>query len=132
MKKGLVYAFIVMVILCCLGGCGEDYETDEPIRTVLAAGEEDAWEVEGGLDWPQWRGVRRDGISLEEGLVNEWSEAGPVEVWRSPLGDGYSALSVTNGRVFTLFQTGAEYVVALDALTGEEIWKTRYRNCNSK
>jgi hypothetical protein len=28
-------------------------------------------------DWPQWRGVNRDGHSAERGLLQEWPAAGP-------------------------------------------------------
>ena len=45
-------------------------------------------------DWPQFRGVNRDGVSAETGLLKQWPEKGPKEVWRKPLGAGYSSISV--------------------------------------
>src|SRR4051812_47288887 len=37
-----------------------------------------------GLDWPQWRGPNRDGVSTETGLLETWPEAGPKVLWRQP------------------------------------------------
>ncbi|MCS6851212.1 MAG: PQQ-like beta-propeller repeat protein [Gemmataceae bacterium] len=78
-------------------------------------------------DWPQWRGPRRDGLSLETGLLDRWPEAGPKLVWQAPVGAGYSALAVADGRAITLFQDGdSEAVVCWDAETGKERWRFRY------
>ena len=30
-----------------------------------------------GLDWPQWRGPERNGISRETGLAAQWPASGP-------------------------------------------------------
>lgn len=77
-------------------------------------------------DWPQFRGSHGDGISRETGLLTDWPAAGPRELWRRPLGEGYSGLSVVAGKLYTLYADGSsELVVALDADTGEEIWRHR-------
>jgi len=34
-----------------------------------------------GGDWPQWRGPNRDGISKETGLLKQWPEGGPKQLW---------------------------------------------------
>ncbi|MCH8859190.1 MAG: PQQ-like beta-propeller repeat protein [Proteobacteria bacterium] len=76
-------------------------------------------------DWPQYRGPSQDGISSETGLLASWPEGGPEEVWRVSLGAGYSAVSIADGKLYTMYNgDGAEWVVCLDANTGEEIWKT--------
>ena len=54
-------------------------------------------------DWPQFRGHHRDGMSPATGLLDSWPEGGPKELWRKPLGEGYSAISVTGGRLYTMF-----------------------------
>src|SRR5262245_55555994 len=78
------------------------------------------------LDWPQWRGPNRDGISSETGLLKTWPEGGPKVVWTSPIGDGYSAVAITKGRIFTMDSKGTdEYVVCLDQASGKEIWRTK-------
>ena len=77
-------------------------------------------------DWPQWRGSQRDGKSPETGLIQKWPEGGPPRVWKAEgLGDGYSTVAVSQGRIFTLGQRGdAEYVMALDEATGKKVWET--------
>lgn len=78
----------------------------------------------GGNDWPQWRGPNRDGISKETGILKTWSENGPKVLWSAPSGDGYSGISVTNGRLYTMYGQGSDEVaVCLDAATGKELWR---------
>ena len=51
-------------------------------------------------DWPTWRGLARDGISQETGLLTEWPPAGPSVAWEnSDLGGGYASVSVAAGKV---------------------------------
>lgn len=76
------------------------------------------------VDWPQFRGPNRDGISRESGLVQAWSTEGPKVVWKAPIGDGYSAISVSGTRLYTMFSQGDDELVAsFDATTGKEIWR---------
>jgi outer membrane protein assembly factor BamB len=78
-------------------------------------------------DWPQWRGPRRDGLSLESGLNWNWPEVGPKKLWEAKSGEGYSTFAVAAGRVFTILQDGDdEAVVCWDANTGKEQWRFRY------
>ena len=77
-------------------------------------------------EWPQWRGPNRDGISDEVGILKEWSPNGPKVLWKVPLGEGFSGISVSQGRVYTMFSEGNdEFVVCLDATDGGEIWRFR-------
>jgi outer membrane protein assembly factor BamB len=77
-------------------------------------------------DWPQYRGPRLDGTSEEIGLARQWPEGGPPTLWRHELGDGYSGISVVDGRLYTLYGRGDdELLVCLDAPTGREIWRLR-------
>jgi hypothetical protein len=34
-------------------------------------------------DWPQWRGIERNGISPETGLLKSWPADGPPLVWKT-------------------------------------------------
>ena len=80
----------------------------------------------GAEDWPQWRGPNRDGISEEVGILKEWHNGGPRVLWRVPLGEGFSGISVADGRVYTMFSEGDdEFIVCLDASNGSEIWRFR-------
>ena len=78
-------------------------------------------------DWPQWRGPSRDGISLETGLLKEWPQAGPEVLWNvDSVGTGYSSVSVSNGRLFTLGNIDGEgRILCLDAADGSVIWSVK-------
>lgn len=78
-------------------------------------------------DWPQWRGIRRDGRAADTGLLRKWPEGGPAKVWDiRGVGAGYSSYSVAGGKLYTQGQkSGAQWVMALDAATGKAIWETR-------
>ena len=79
-------------------------------------------------DWPQWRGPRRDSISSETSLLQQWPEAGPPLLWQvKDLGEGYSTPAVVNGRIYVMANKGLddEFVVALDGKDGSNVWTTR-------
>jgi len=78
------------------------------------------------VDWPQWRGEKRDGISSETGLLKQWPSGGPKVIWKTTgLGEGYSAFAIAKGKLFTQGQRGSEqYVMAFDVATGKKLWET--------
>jgi outer membrane protein assembly factor BamB len=77
-------------------------------------------------DWPRFRGPRLDGISEETGLLATWPEGGPPELWRVPLGEGYSGISVVADRLYTLYvNDGKEILGVFDAASGKELWNYR-------
>ncbi|MEX0710745.1 MAG: PQQ-binding-like beta-propeller repeat protein [Pirellulales bacterium] len=79
-------------------------------------------------DWPQWRGPLRNGISGETGLLREWPEGGPKLVWQvTQIGSGYSTPAVVGDRLYLLSNEGTddEFVQALDAKDGSQVWSTR-------
>jgi outer membrane protein assembly factor BamB len=82
-----------------------------------------------GQDWPQFRGVHRDGISPETGLLQQWPEKGPREVWRQAIGEGYSGMAAVGERLYTMYSDENEgdptdFAAAFDAGTGKELWRT--------
>lgn len=90
---------------------------------VPASGGDDAWKR---ASWLQWRGPDRAGVSAETGLASEWSEEGPAELWRKPLGEGFSGILVSGGRLITQFASGSDsFLVSLSAADGSEVWRTR-------
>ncbi|HJZ12203.1 MAG TPA: PQQ-binding-like beta-propeller repeat protein [Acidobacteriota bacterium] len=77
-------------------------------------------------DWPQWRGLNRDGISKETGLAQGWPKTGPTVVWRVPIGEGYSAVSIAAGRLYTMdAKDPDEFVVCLNQADGKVLWRIR-------
>lgn len=79
-------------------------------------------------DWPQWRGPARNGTSGETGWLAGWPAGkAPVVAWRAAVGKGHSAVSVRQGRAYTLGWDGQrDTVFCLDAATGSELWKQSY------
>ncbi len=78
-------------------------------------------------DWPQWRGPARDGQAAPQGLLKTWPEGGPNLKWSyKNAGLGYSTVSTSNGRLFTMGQRGDDCVaICLDSSTGKELWVQR-------
>ncbi len=75
--------------------------------------------------WFQYRGPTRDGISVETGLTRAFGPTGPKTLWRTPIGPGFSAVSVVGDRLYTMHAEGAqEFALCLDAATGKKIWST--------
>jgi outer membrane protein assembly factor BamB len=91
--------------------------------TSEPAGKSTVGNTDGG-EWNQFRGPNRDNVSTETGLLNEWPDAGPELAWSATgIGEGYSSVSISGGRLFTMGnRDGAEAVTALDLATGREIW----------
>jgi outer membrane protein assembly factor BamB len=74
------------------------------------------------LDWPQFLGPQRNGVSQETALISTWPEGGPREVWRVPGGVGMSGLAVSQGRCVTLAQrAGQQWLLVLNAETGASV-----------
>ena len=78
-------------------------------------------------DWPNWRGPNYNGISSETGWLTTWPQDGPKVLWKAEIGTGFSSMSVSNGRVYTMGNISDNDVLyCLDAETGTEIWKKSY------
>jgi len=79
-------------------------------------------------DWPQWRGLNRDGISKESGLLKEWPKDGPKLLWQvKGLGGGYSTPAVQGDRLYLITNEGLEdeSVKCLSTADGKQMWSTR-------
>ena len=75
------------------------------------------------MDVPQFFGPNRDGVVKNSRLTRDWSVAQPKQLWRQPVGAGWSAFAVVGGRACTQEQRGEnECVTCYDLLTGRLLW----------
>ena len=76
------------------------------------------------LDWPQWRGQNRDGMSRETGLLKTWPRTGPQVVWSAAdLGAGFGSVSVRGDRVFVQGARNRQSIVfSLNRADGKVVW----------
>lgn len=78
-------------------------------------------------DWPQLLGPQRNGIYTGPPLAKVWSKEGPPAVWKRKVGQGFAGPAVSGDRLVLFHREGNRAVVeALNALTGQTIWKTNY------
>lgn len=75
-------------------------------------------------DWPGFRGAARDGRVLGTVFSTDWGVS-PPELWRRPVGVGWSSFAAIGDYVFTQEQRDeVEVVVCYEAATGDEVWVT--------
>lgn len=84
-----------------------------------------------GDDWPQWRGVRRDSVWHEQGILESFPKEGLEIRWRAPVGVGFSTPCVVGGRVYVTDSrvtrdVTEENVRCLEGATGKAIWTHTY------
>ncbi len=78
-------------------------------------------------DWPQFRGPNRDATYVGNPVVEPFPSEGPDLVWDYPVGAGFSGPVIAEGRVIVFHRQGnLEVVEALNALTGDRLWKFSY------
>ena len=68
-------------------------------------------------------GTNRNGVVEGMKLDREWSAHPPQQLWRQPIGLGWSSFCVSGGRAYTQEQRGEdELVVCYELTTGHVLW----------
>jgi outer membrane protein assembly factor BamB len=82
-------------------------------------------------NWPQWRGPRNDGTSIETGVATEWSQTDHV-AWRAAMpGQGGATPIVWDNRLFVTSADGDDLLlISLDTETGKEVWRRKVTSGN--
>lgn len=79
------------------------------------------------VDWFRWRGPDLNGVSAESGWSSNWPKEGPPLLWRTNVGTGFSCMTVSRGRVFTMGNRDSQDLVfCFNAGTGAIIWRHAY------
>ncbi|MBM4155844.1 MAG: hypothetical protein FJ221_12565 [Lentisphaerae bacterium] len=103
----------ILILMGCVGAVGA--EAAAPAGELIASPEP---------GWPQWRGPRRDGVSLETGLLREWPEGGPAVLWSvTNLGRGWSSPVISGGRIYVTGDANDALVIHALDLQGRTVWQ---------
>lgn len=78
-------------------------------------------------DWDQFRGPNRDGKSTETGLMKQWPENGPQQLWSvEGIGEGHSTVAISGGLILTTgLIDSTDYLTAYD-MSGQQKWQIPY------
>jgi outer membrane protein assembly factor BamB len=135
-------ALVVAIVLACgvftiirTGGLTAEFDNDihwrwsrTPEQLLLAQTSEEPAAVPvapaNTTDWMGFRGSQRDSVIRGVRIKTDWSASPPVQLWRRPVGPGWSSFAVHEGRFYTQEQRGDDEVVAChDVATGKLVWR---------
>ncbi len=75
-------------------------------------------------DFPQFQGPLRNGVLTGLRLARDWSTTPPQELWRQPVGAGWSGFALVGRRAYTQEQAGTqERVTCRDTTDGRILWQ---------
>src|SRR5439155_14104175 len=75
------------------------------------------------VDYPAFLGRERRGVVEDVQPESDWSAHPPQQLWRQPIGLGYSAFAVNGSRAVTQEQRGDKELIVCYALaTGRALW----------
>ncbi|MFQ5810211.1 MAG: PQQ-binding-like beta-propeller repeat protein, partial [Armatimonadota bacterium] len=77
-------------------------------------------------DWPQWRGVNRDGQVTGFAAPATWPAA-LTQQWKATVGLGDATPALVGDKLYAFTrQGGDEVTLCLNASDGEEVWRDKY------
>ena len=77
-------------------------------------------------NWPQWRGIRSDGISNEKNIPTSWSKTEHI-AWRTPMpGQAGATPCIWDDRIYATSADGNDLVIlCLKTIDGSVVWKQK-------
>ena len=81
---------------------------------------------DGKTEWSQYRGPNRDGVAISNVSIKAWPKGSqPFEVWRKPIGEGFSGIVIVGEQLITAFaEDENEFLGGFEKTTGREVWRT--------
>ena len=77
-------------------------------------------------DWPQWRGVDRDGTAAGFTAPAAWPQA-LVQKWKKTVGSGDATPALVGEKLYVFVRQGDDEVtLCLSAADGSQIWENKY------
>lgn len=102
-----------------------------PLTGTLTKGEGIPSRISG--EWPWFRGINLDAIWEDKtiSLAPSWDADGPPRLWSVPVGEGFAAAAIKDGRVYLIDydrEQEQDVVRCLSLDDGRDIWQFRYPN----
>ncbi|MCL2689406.1 MAG: PQQ-binding-like beta-propeller repeat protein [Chitinispirillia bacterium] len=116
---GIIGVLVIVGLLYWRSISRHDFKAaDIPVTVTVFEGDREISDVQNTTS--QWRGVNRDGIYHETGLLKEWPDGGPQLLWYvEGLGDGYTSPAVANGKIYIAGLADGDLVLFVFDLNGK-------------
>ena len=96
---------------------------DETLGNKAGEGASPAEVTTTAYDFPQFLGPGRNAVLPNVRLARDWTTEAPKELWRKPIGAGWSGFAVVGNLAVTQEQRGPdEMVTCYDLKSGEILW----------